>query len=262
MKWWSKFWKIRKQEDKVKLMVLFLLIGIGFLGHFIYEGGRLYQAVMTPAEYVLVSQAPAGVTNGQMTEIWELEPVSAVSRQQEQSLELSSQRGKMTLTCLEVSQSYLEIAYGIREYSSMQVFYVNSLAYEELLRAMGYSNEEEIMTGEDWHMGYVLGGEETGMAKIIVVTEGIPNDQPYAFHEGDSVSLAKNPSAIRVQVRQQDLDGRNVRQLRQSGLELVNEGTVQKTLLFQERELLRMKYDFFIAALCLLFVICLKIYGK
>lgn len=261
MKWWSKFWKIRKQKDKVKLMLLFILLGIGFFGHLIYEGIRLYQITITPAEYILTSHDSTGITDKQMKELWELEQVSAVSRQQELSLELAGQRGKANLTCLEISQSYLENAYGIRSCSSMQVFYVNQLAYEELLRNMGYMDGSETPK-ENWNMGYVLGGEESGMAKIILVTEGIPNDQPYAFHEGNSVKLAKNSPAIRVQVSQQDLDGMQVQRFRQSGLEIVNNTEVEETMFRQEMMLLQMKYDCIIAVLCLLSAGCLKKFGK
>ncbi len=261
MKWWSKFWKIRKQKDKVKLMLLFILLGIGFFGHLIYEGICLYQITITPAEYILTSYDSAGITDKQMKELWELEQVSAVSRQQELSLELAGQRGKANLTCLEISQSYLENAYGIRSCSSMQVFYVNQLAYEELLRNMGYMDGSETPK-ENWNMGYVLGGEESGMAKIILVTEGVPNDQPYAFHEGNSIRLAKHSPAIRVQVSQQDLDGMQVQRFRQSGLEIVNDTEVEEMLFRQETMLLQMKYDCIIAGLCLLSAGCLKKFGK
>lgn len=261
MKWWSKFWKIRKQKDTVKLMLLFILLGIGFFGHLAYEGICLYQITITPTEYILTSHDPTGITDMQMKELWELEQVSAVSRQQELSLELAGQRGKMNLTCLEVSQSYLENAYGIRSCGSMQVFYMNQLAYEELLRNMGYGEDYDAPE-EDWTLGYVLGEEETGMAKVILVTEGVPNDQPYAFHEGNSVRLAKNSPAIRIQVRQQDLDGMNVRRFQQSGLEIINHSDVEETGYRQERILLQMKYDCIIVVLCLLTAGCLKKYGK
>lgn len=261
MKWWSKFWKIRKQKDKVKLMLLFILLGIGFFGHLIYEGIRLYQITITPAEYILTSHDSTGITDKQMKELWELEQVSAVSRQQELSLELAGQRGKLNLTCLEVSRSYLENAYGIQSNSSMQVFYVNTLAYEELIRSMGYVEGGDALP-TDWNMGYILGGEEAGMAKIILVTEGVPNDQPYAFHEGNSVRLAKHSPAIRVQVSQQDLDGMQVQRFRQSGLEIVNNTEVEEMLFRRETMLLQMKYDCIIAVLCLLSAGCLKKFGK
>lgn len=261
MKWWSRFWKIRKQKDWVKLMLLFLLLGIGFFGHLVYEGICLYQIILTPMEYILTSQSPTGITDLQMQDLWELEQISAVSRQQELSLELAGQWGKMNLTCLEVSQSYLENAYGIRSCSSMQVFYMNQLAYEELLENMGYGEGYD-PPKEDWTLGYVLGEEEMGMAKIILVPEGVPNDQPYAFHEGNSVRLAKNSPAIRIQVRQQNLDGMHVQRFQQSGLEILNDSDIEKTSDCQERILMQMKYDCMIAVLCLLSAGCLKKYGK
>lgn len=261
MNWWSKFWKIRKQKDKVKLMVLFLLVGIGFFGQFIYEGIRLYQKVMTPVEYIMTGHSPGGVTDAQMVEIRELKQVTVVSRQQERSLELSAQRGTLTLPCLEVSQSYLEIAYGIQSYSSMQVFYVNPPAYEELLKIMR-EPEYETEGAKECQMGYVLGNEETGMAKIILVEEGLPNDIPYAFHEGSSVSLAKNSTVVRIQMEQQDVDGMNEKRLQQIGLEPVNAGAVQDMACFLEQEILRMKYALLVAAISFLSVWCLKKYGK
>lgn len=261
MKWWNKFWKIRKQKDKVKLMLLFVLVGLGFFGHFLYAGIQLYLKTLEPTEYILASYSPMGITDNQMKELGEQEHISAVSRQQELSLELAGQRGKLNLTCLEVSKSYLENAYGIQLSSSMQVFYVNKLAYDELTRSMGYvEGGDEPPT--EWNMGYVLGGEESGMAKIILVSEGIPNNQPYAIHEASSVRLAKNSPAIRVQVRQQDLDGMQVRRFRQSGLEIVNNTEVEETLFRQETMLLQMKYDCMIAVLCLLAAGCLKKFGK
>lgn len=257
MKWWNRFWKQRKQNDRVKVQLIVGCIGLFCFGYALYHGISLYRLLNTPVEYVCTTADFDGGLDAKLSQVQELDYIDAVSRQEVTSVEITTQRGTLTVPCLKVSEDYLRDAYGLSETSAMQTFYLNQTAYESLLKAV-QSPEEEI---KDVKVGYVM-GEEKGTAKLISGSELLPNDSPYIFCTGDPVCLRKEGRQLRVRVRQQDLDGMQIKELGQLGIQVENQKEIEENRLLQEQKLIEMKYNLFIAALCMCFVWCLKKFGK
>lgn len=276
MKWWSRFLKKRRQSDRVKIMFFFFLVGIGFLGNFIYRGILINQTVNRPVEYVLTN--PLGkITDVQIGEIKNLDSVKAVSRQRETAVTLKNQGEEVSIACVQLSADYLKLVYGIQKSGSMKTFYLNQAAWEQLFGAEGkqLSETEGKLQSGDAEMGlaeFVLqeeGGDaeggkpesgktESGTAKVVLLASAGTEERACAYCEGNSVTLSGGTDAIRVQVGGQKLDGTSLEPFNQLGFEAADAGSVQQAALEQEMQFLQMKYSILIAVLCFLFVGCMK----
>ena len=51
MKWWTRFWKRRKQDDRIKIMLLFFIGVIGFFADAVNSGIQVYNMMRSPVEY-------------------------------------------------------------------------------------------------------------------------------------------------------------------------------------------------------------------
>ena len=270
MKWWIRFWKRRKQDDRIKIMLIFLMTGIGFLINAVYSGMQVYAMVQTPVEYIVRSNGKSGITVYQMSGIETMENLQAVSKQKESSLTLSDSWGEMAVTCLELSDTYLESAYGISETSAMKVIYLNEMAWEQLAKASGGSgNGVGMMDGESeseakqinsMQLDYILGGEdgEKGTAKILRIASGVPNDIACAFCTADNVRLSEGNSEIRLRLSRQDLEGTSIGQINQLGLEVTNSSDMQLDSMRREMKFMQIKYDVIVVVLCLIAAYSLK----
>lgn len=270
MKWWIRFWKRRKQDDRIKIMLIFLMTGIGFLINAVYSGMQIYAMVQTPVEYIVRSNGKSGITEYQMSGIETMENLQAVSKQKESSLTLSDSWGEMAVTCLELSDTYLESAYGISETSAMKVIYLNEMAWEQLAKASGGSgNGVGMMDGESeseakqinsMQLDYILGGEdgEKGTAKILRIASGVPNDIACAFCTADNVRLSEGNSEIRLRLSRQDLEGTSIGQINQLGLEVTNSSDMQLDSMRREMKFMQIKYDVIVVVLCLIAAYSLK----
>ncbi len=273
MKWWTRFWKRRKQDDRIKIMLLFFIGVIGFFADAVNSGIQVYNMMRSPVEYVVSNSSASGLTSYQMSGIETMEDIQAVSRQRESSLTLSESWGEMTVTCLELSDDYLALAYGMSETGAMKVIYLNGMAWNQLMQASGEIrseseqaddiSENETEQADSLQLDYKLGEEEiTGTAWIVYAKSGVPNDTACAFCDADSVRLSEGESGVRIQMKGQDLDGTTVKQLGQLGLEVVNSGDIQQNSLKQEMQFLRMRYAVIAALLCLAALVSLKKYGR
>lgn len=251
--WWNRFWRRRKQSDRFKVILLFGLAGVFFAGHAVYAGVQVYRMVDSSIEYVLEDTSENGVTDAQISRIREMDFVTMVSRQLETSLVLSAEWGESTISCLEISEAYLNTAYGIQENGTMKTFYLNQAACDQLLESSKGTIEDSAELNQ-MQIHYSVGEEEKGIARLVVLHHGVPDDKPYAFCRANSVHLLDNSSEIRVQAAGQDLDGLQLTKLIQTGLQLVNEAEIEEHTYRQEAGFLRIRYNSLAAVICLLAV--------
>ena len=81
MKWWKTFLRNRKQNDRVKLELAAILLGLTGMILAMVHGVALYQRLQTRMEYVLSSEGSVSQQNDRMICIRKLPSVEAVSRQ-------------------------------------------------------------------------------------------------------------------------------------------------------------------------------------
>lgn len=83
MKWWKTFLRNRKQNDRVKLELAAVLLGLSGMILAMVHGVALYQRLQTRMEYVLFSEGSVSQQNDRIIRIRKLPSVEAVSRQVE-----------------------------------------------------------------------------------------------------------------------------------------------------------------------------------
>lgn len=263
MKWWNKFWKLRKQKDVVKIMLLYFVIGMGFMVNAVYHGILLYRIVQSSAEYVVAKAAGGSVTETELEEIRGVENVTAVSRQQEVPVTVKYQTKEAAFSCILLSESYLEAAYGIRKNGAMKTFYMNRKAYELLMQGRSSGGEELVVSyGKEDFGEEEGGGQKAGTAKAVLVTDGMPEEEPVVFCRGDSTELTGDTAEIRVRVGRQDLDGGNVKRLENLGYPVVNREAIKEAEYLREMEWVRIQYGAAVGGICLVCVWMLWRFGR
>lgn len=254
MRWLSNFWKIRKQNDYVKIMLILVLLGTGMLGNAITNGVNLYHSTLKPMEYILTGNVTGGINKSQMEEIIEIENVAAASVQTESVLTVKSNENDIVWNCYELSDSYFEEAYKISGSKAMRTFYLTPKAFERLSK----STENLKKTGiYKLHMDYMLGEEESGIGQFVLLENEMFSDEEYAFYQGSDADLSES-NQIRVYAEKQDITGITIKSLENLGYEITNSEEVLRAGFQQTKKMIGIKYSIFIGILCFLFVVILK----
>ncbi len=247
MKWWKRFLRLRKQNDTVKIMLLYIVIGVCFFVNAIYNGVLLYRLIQSPVEYV----AGIGGTFGtKLKELAELENVKAFSVQGEKSVTMKYKTTEVSLPCVYLSKEYLKNAYGIEESGAMEKFFVNQAAYEQLKQENTYEPDEGIL-----RVTYTIEAQEEdkegqkGTADIVLLADILPDKEPYAFCRGDSVDYAKS-TTVRVLAARHELDEITVKRLQGMGFVIENTTDLQEDKYMQEMKLVELRYGLIVAGIC------------
>lgn len=289
MSWWRRFWRLRKQNDIVKIMLLFGVLGFTFLVNAVYSGIQIYKLVNTPVEYVM-SGWYGNSSDSRLSELARLENVTAVSCQMDGAAAVKYQTIESSISYVELSEEYIESVYGIKDSGSMKNFYMNPAAYKRFTQSVyfrtavnkagmdeigenaGYTDEglrvnyaldgQVQMENEDSLAGNPASGIAYGTAKVVLVDTNIAGDEPYVFCKGDRVSLLKSATSVRVRAGQQDLDGMNIKRMQELGFSVANEELIIRTEYEQEIQMIKIKFGLLLAVICVVSVWALGKYGR
>ncbi|MBD5137206.1 MAG: hypothetical protein HDT39_14840 [Lachnospiraceae bacterium] len=256
MKWFSSLLKRRKQDDRIKIILFFALLGIIFLGNSVYRIVKLYNMVSDFEEYVLTENETIIIKDIQINALSKFENVISISRQKEVPLELKKNSESISLNCLKLSESYLKTVYGININSSMKVFFINKSAYSMMTQSQDFA--EEFKKGKDSIMADFVLGEESesyGTAKVVLVEDKVPDDMPLAFCKAESSDFGNDSSGVRVMFANGDLTSANEEILKSMGFTISDNNESDRRTLLYEKEFLHIKYSGLTAGLCFLFMI-------
>lgn len=257
MKKWKRFLKLRKQDDRVKIILALAVLGAVFMIRAVYHGIRIYQTVQSSAEYVITADAPGGTLAGRQRELMQEENITAAGLWRQTSLTVKYQGRETAFSCSELSEDYMEEVYGIRDEGAMKTIYMNQKAISQLLQegdGIGYFKENgEVRT---LRVTYVkeADGDETfrqKTAEVVLVKEGVPEDAPFVFCKGDPIDLTKYASGIRVYTGGQELYGETVDRLQNKGFTIANMQEIRETEYLLQTEAVKIRYGVITAALCL-----------
>lgn len=255
MKWLRSLLKKRKQDDRIKIILFFTLLGIIFLGNSICGMVKLYDMAGDLEEYILTEDEVIKIKDIQINELLKIENVVSVSRQKELPLELKKNSESISLNCLELSESYLKTVYGINISSSMKVFFINKQAYKMLIQSQDFAEEFE-KSKNSIMSDFTLGEENPlyGTAKVVLVEEKIPNDKPFAFCKAESSDFGNDSSGVRVMFSNGDLVSSNKEVLKNMGFTISDDSGSDKRTLLYEKEFMNIKYSGLVSGLCFLFI--------
>lgn len=263
MRWWKRFWILRKQNDTVKFMILFFCIGIIFLGKTLVHGARLYQAAQNPVEYGVFASTGKG-TQAKLREVCQLEWVIFASPFRESTVSLGENGKELVFPCLELSEEYLETVYGISGNGAMKTFYVNQTAFALLKKAgnfgakakelrIAYCQQEDEGGNGRSPQGAFSETESknpSGTAKVLLIPEPISEEEPFVCCVGDPLRLNAEEAGIRISGRP-DLEGQNITKLTEAGFTLYNAQSIRTVRQEQALQGLELKYSAAIGVICL-----------
>ena len=260
---WRKFLKLRKQNDSVKVLLIFGFIGIISLSRFFSGAFNLYRNIHQPEEYVLTAGGLRPLT-GYVDEIRKIDDIKCVCLQKEASVTLNINNRELSFSCLILSPEYMEKVYAVDEKGQMPVFYMNASA-AELMKNDGQLSEKDIEEIDGCRVDYVLASDglsEKSTAKLAFLESRVAEENPLIYCSKEEGDLPEGTDNLRVCLSKGDLDGTQVNQFIRMGLDVVNKEEIRIKSANRDGQLLQIKYDGLIAALCILFIVCLIKYGK
>lgn len=263
MKWWKTLWQQRRENDRIKLQIWFLLgAGIALIIGGM-QGIQLYRWLHQPLEYQMSAQEPPVQMRGAYQKIQELDVVEAATWQQAGTIQITCSQGTSSLPCIQVSEDYLRCAYGLENSSAMRYLYLNTAAYEQLLQATGRGRQDSRQETQ-WLVGYSCQdmGQEQGMARVVLVEDLFEEENPCVYLAGDPVQLENMATVLRVRVKQRDLTGSQRKELEETGFYLMNEEQEELVQVNGNSRLMSIRYILLLALVCFLAYGSLKRYGR
>lgn len=264
---WINFWKLRRQQDSVKFVLLFAAAGVIFLAQCAIAGTQLYGQANQPSQYILENQAGVAFTERQIASVQALELTQAVTLQQTYPVTLENAWGEASLTCCRVSRGWLEDVCGISERSAMPRLYLNSAAVDLLWKTLHLENKDDLwnhtVTGS-WSTGAensAASDSKNVPIQLLPGTEPMEAAAPWGYWAGDDIALSEQAAQLRVLTDGPDLDGAWKEAVLPLGLSVQNETEAQEATFLWERTLLSLKYKVLAAVICFLAAGCLWHYG-
>ncbi|MDY3728739.1 MAG: hypothetical protein SO015_11395, partial [Wujia sp.] len=197
------FLRLRRQQDAVKIIILYVIaIGVccGFL---IRDGLRYAQITRTKEEFKLIGNDQV-LTDSKVQRVREIEGVTDVSYDVSDSVTVSYQVNTTSFEAELLSEAYIQEVYGITQESSTTTYYANTTAYKQICQSLSQdiapiqteeltvtytsSTEQSQNTNQPTDSGSdtsQAGGNRT--ARIVQVDIG--GNTPFICAVGDPVTL-------------------------------------------------------------------------
>lgn len=278
------FMRLRKQSDSVKIICLFLLVGVVFLVCTGYHVWGIFHYAGAPAEYILSGDGL--VSNKRMDELMQSRDVSGASRQMEISISVHYGGAETALDCTILSPEYMERLFGTEIPKGSSRIYMNEAAFAEFQETLSENSKEigyEERTGSEeggteLSVRYSMGedavaavggdsgdGDGAGMsgqsyrsAKLILLKTGGEEAESFIYTAETESRLLREASGIRVRFENHDLDGLHVDHLRKMGYEIENEEMIIEEEYELQTELLHIRYGLVICGISILGAVMLR----
>ena len=273
----KEFLRLRRQQDAVKIIILYVIaIGVccGFL---IRDGLRYANAIRTKEEYKLTGSGTS-LTESQVERVRTIDGVTNLSYDLTDSVTVYDQGKSASFEAELLSRDYIQDVYGIETESSMKTYYANDAAYNQIKQSLSQnltpiqadeiqvryiSSVEESMdsnqsTGNSDNAGDSTRNKTRPSARVVRVDIG--GNTPFVCAAGDPVTL-RTSGSLRIQVARQD-QSKKVLALA-GNLSFSNDNTLE---IYQAQSKLdqifiRIKFELLLLIVCLVAAIALKKYA-
>lgn len=222
----KKFILLRRQNDIIKILLLFVLVGIVSFGMALYKGVCLYHISGKSTCYVL--SYGGDIPQRTLDKVRNISGVDMVSGDISETLSFTYKGVDMSLQYDILSEEYIEKVYGIINNSSMPVFYMNDAAYS-LFR----QNSGEGVRIDDRDMQIIYknedGEEMTGRLVVTDKADDEMGDSAYVFCAATGTELSEGVSRLRVHCTGYDLTDNTTKEFTMCGMMPENENDILKT---------------------------------
>lgn len=252
------FFRLRKQNDTVKIICILILVGVFCLVQAVYHAGLIYQFVNTPVEYVLAGVIT--INDAKLREFEQTENVAAVSREMEISVSIKYKGTTVNESCVLLSRNYLERAYHVNVTGSEKVIYMNETAADNLRQtfiAQGiYISFQPTADNTEYDIRYAEEGTESSKnyksAKLVIIKDSLHDTLPFICMAEDGIRLSKESTALRILLKQHNLDRIQVNNFQYAGYEIENENDIIKEEYELKIRMLHIGYGVLIWGICTL----------
>lgn len=211
------FLRLRRQQDAVKIIILYVIaIGVccGFL---IRDGLRYAQITRTKEEFKLIGNDQV-LTDSKVQRVREIEGVTDVSYDVSDSVTVSYQANTTSFEAELLSEAYIQEVYGITQEGSTTTYYANTAAYKQICQSL--SQDIAPIQTEELTVTYTSSTEQSqninqptdsgsdasqagGSRTARIVQVDIGGNTPFICAVGDPVTL-KTSGNLRIQIARQD----------------------------------------------------------
>lgn len=211
------FLRLRRQQDAVKIIILYVIaIGVccGFL---IRDGLRYAQITRTKEEFKLIGNDQV-LTDSKVQRVREIEGVTDVSYDVSDSVTVSYQANTTSFEAELLSEAYIQEVYGITQEGSTTTYYANTAAYKQICQSL--SQDIAPIQTDEFTVTYTSSTEQSQNANqptdsgsdasqagdsrtAWIVQADIGGDTPFICAIGDPVTL-KASGNLRIRIARQD----------------------------------------------------------
>ena len=265
------FLRLRRQQDAVKIIILYVIaIGVccGFL---IRDGLRYAQITRTKEEFKLIGNDQV-LTDSKVQRVREIE---GVTDDVSDSVTVSYQANTTSFEAELLSEAYIQEVYGITQEGSTTTYYANTAAYKQICQSLSQdiapiqteeltvtytsSTEQSQNTNQPTDSGNdasQAGGSRT--ARIVQVDIG--GNTPFICAVGDPVTL-KASGNLRIRIARQDQSQKVLTLAGNLSFSNDNALEIYQTQAKLDQLFIRVKFELLLMLVCLVAVVTMSKYA-
>lgn len=268
------FLRLRRQQNAVKIIILYVIaIGVccGFL---IRDGLRYAQITRTKEEFKLIGNDQV-LTDSKVQRVREIEGVTDVSYDVSDSVTVSYQANTTSFEAELLSEAYIQEVYGITQEGSTTTYYANTAAYKQICQSLSQdiapiqteeltvtytsSTEQSQNTNQPTDSGNdasQAGGSRT--ARIVQVDIG--GNTPFICAVGDPVTL-KASGNLRIRIARQDQSQKVLTLAGNLSFSNDNAMEIYQAQAKLDQLFTRIKFELLLMLVCLVAVVTMRKYA-
>lgn len=268
------FLRLRRQQDAVKIIILYVIaIGVccGFL---IRDGLRYAQITRTKEEFKLIGNDQV-LTDSKVQRVREIEGVTAVSYDVSDSVTVTYQANTTSFEAELLSEAYMQEVYGITQEGSTTTYYANPAAYKQIIQSL--SQDITPIQAEELTVTYTSSVEQSQSANqstdngsdasqagdsrtARIVQVDIGGDSPFICAVGDPVTL-KTSGNLRIQIARQDQSQKVLTLAGNLSFSNDNALEIYQAQAKLDQLFIRIKFELLLMLVCLVAVVTMRKYA-
>ncbi len=268
------FLRLRRQQDAVKIIILYVIaIGVccGFL---IRDGLRYAQITRTKEEFKLIGNDQV-LTDSKVQRVREIEGVTDVSYDVNDSVTVSYQANTTSFEAELLSEAYIQEVYGIAQEGSTTTYYANTAAYKQICQSLSqniapiqadeltvaYTSSTEQSQNTNQPTDNSSGASQAGGSRTArIVQADIGGDTPFICAIGDPVTL-KASGNLRIRIARQDQSKKVLTLAGNLSFSNDNALEIYQTQAKLDQLFIRVKFELLLMLVCLVAVVAMRKYA-
>ncbi len=270
----KEFLRLRRQQDAVKIIILYVIAIAVCCGFLIQDGLRYAQITRTKEEFKLIGNDLV-LTDSKVQRVREIEGVTAVSYDVSDSVTVTYQANTTSFEAELLSEAYMQEVYGITQEGSMMTYYANAAAYSQIIQNLSqditpiqaeeltvtYTSSVEQSQSADQPTGNSSDASQAGGSRTArIVQVDIGGDSPFICAVGDPVTL-KTSGNLRIQIARQDQSQKVLTLAGNLSFSNDNALEIYQAQAKLDQLFIRVKFELLLMLVCLVAVVTMRKYA-